>query len=349
MRTPLSVGVVGLDARGLEYAHALAELPQVSLRWLCDDGGELRQHTARRFATAVVTNDPLDLLEDEALDAIAFTSGCRSDLVWTALSADKHVLAGAPLAHSPRAAAEIVRLAQARGRALVLSEPLVAQPAAGKLKELIETGRLGEVYALHASRQGLPRTRPRDDGVWTFGVDDLSLLLYLLDDEPIEVLARAESYVEPGVVDVAFCYLRFATGISAHLHLSWLDPLRIRRVTAIGSKRMAVLDDLEPERKLTVYQQSAPRARRAGNDPDAGIGDVRSPRIDPDEPVRLECERLVAAARTASPDPAARRAISVLEVLERVHECLERDVGAVVEPLARPVRPDLHIVPLRPA
>ncbi len=341
MRTPLSVGVIGLDSRGLGYANALADLPQVSLRWLCDDRGELRQHGLRRFATARLTDDPADLLDDESLDAIVIT-GTSPALVWGALGADKHVLTGAPLTRSAREAHDLVRLAQARGRALVVSEPLVAQPAAEKLKELIETGRLGDVYSLYANRQGIPRPQPSDYGVWTFGADELSLVLYLLEDEPIEVLAQAESYVDPDVVDVVFCYLRFATGISAHLHLSWLDPLRIRRLTAIGSKRMAVLDDLEPERKLTIYQQSAARTS------DSSIGEIRSPRIEADDPVKVECERLVAAARGTRPDPAARRAVAVVGVLEAVNECIEQDRPVVAEPLHLPLRPDLHVVPLRP-
>jgi predicted dehydrogenase len=252
--------------------------------------------------------------------------------VWRALASDKHVLAASPLARSQREAAQLVQMAQVRDRALVVSEPLVAQPAAAKLKELIETERLGDLYALYANRQGLPRARPDDDGIWSFGVDELALLLYLLEDEPIEVLAHGESYVESDVIDVAFCCFRFATGISAHLHLSWLDPLPVRRLTAVGSKRMAVLDDLEAVRKLTIYQHF-----------EAGIGDVRSPRIEPQDTVRRECQRLLAAARTAAPDPASRRAVSVLDLLETVHARLAHTTAVAAPVVQAP--PDLRIVP----
>jgi predicted dehydrogenase len=332
VRTPLNVGVVGLDARGVEYATALSELPQVRLTWLCEEHGDLRHRTARRFATARMSNDPGDLLEDEALDAMVIVSGSRPELVWRALAADKHVLAAPPLARSQREAADLVNMAQTRDRALVVSEPLVAQPAATKLKELIETERLGDLYALYANRHGLPRARPDDDGIWSFGVDEMALLLYLLGDEPIEVLAHGESYVESDVIDVAFCCFRFATGISAHLHLSWLDPLPVRRLTAVGSKRMAVLDDLEPVRKLTIYQHL-----------EAGIGDVRSPRIDPQDTVRQECQRLISAARATAPDPASRRAVAVLDLLETVHACLSRDTNFSAPVVHAP--PELRIVP----
>jgi predicted dehydrogenase len=344
MRTPLSVGVVGLDATGVEYACALADLPQVSLRWLCDERPEPRQRAARRFPIARVTKDPADLLEDESLDAIVIASGGRPALASAALTLDKHVLTTQPLAYSGVDAAAVVRLAQGRRRALVVADTLVAQPAAAKLKELIETGGLGDIYSVYANRQGIPRERPADEGVWTFGADELSLLLYLLDDEPIDVIGRGESYSEPGVVDVVSCSLLFATGISAHLHLSWLDPQGIRRLTAIGSQRMAVLDSLAPERKLTIYEQLTA---------DGSIGDIRSPRIDPGDPVRLECERLVAAVRSVASRAAAphaaesigQRAVAVVRVIESVADSLDRKQRA-----ARPVEhaSGAQVVQLRP-
>jgi predicted dehydrogenase len=343
MRTPLTVAVVGLDATGVEYASALADLPQVSLRWLCDERSEPRQRTARRFPAARVTKDPTELLEDESLDAIVIASGGRPALASAALTLDKHVLTTPPLAYSAIDAAELLRLAHGRGRALVVADTLVAQPAAWKLKELIETGGLGDVYSLYVNRQGIPRERPADEGVWTFGAGELSLVLYLLDDEPIDVVARSESYSEPGVVDVISCSLLFATGISAHLHLSWLDPQGIRRLTAIGSQRMAVLDNLAPERKLTIYEQVTA---------DGSIGDILSPQIEPGDPVRLECERLVAAVRSAAPrstatESAGQRAVAVVWVLESVAESLDRKRRAS-QPGEQGAAAHGQVVPLRP-
>jgi predicted dehydrogenase len=334
----LSVGVVGLGFAGLEHARALAELPQVSLRWLCDERSEPRQRAARQFPAARVANDPSDLLEDESLDAIVIASGGRPGLAHAALTLDKHVLTNPPLAYSGIEAAELVRLAQGRGRGLVVADTLVAQPAARTLKELIDSGGLGDVYSLYADRQGLPRERPADEGVWSFGVDELSLVLYLLDDEPIEIVARGESYLEPGVVDVVSCTLLFATGISAHLHLSWFDPQGIRRLKAIGSQRMAVLDSLAPDRKLTLYEEIAA---------DGSIGDIRCPRIETGDPVRLACERRVAGARSAMPHSTAQRAVSVVRVLESAAESLARTRRAS-QPVEHTAAAHLRVVPLRP-
>jgi predicted dehydrogenase len=338
MRTPLSVGVVGGDEQALAYADALVELPQATLRWLCDERDELPQHAAIRFATAQLTHEPGDLLADDDLDALIITSPACADFVCAALVADKHVLASPPLADSVGDAEALVQLAEARGRALVVAEPLVADPASAQLKALIEAGELGELYALHVNAQGLGYAADRQ---WPFGVDELSLVLHLVDDDPIEVVAHGESFLEPCVVDVALCVLRFATGISAHLHFSWLDPLPIRRFTAIGSKRMAVLDDLAPERKLTVHDRRASRF--------AGPGDLIAPWIEAEDRIKLECERLVSATRRPASAPAARRAIAVVGVVESVLDSLAMErPPAQVAPLPPRIVP-LHIVEPRGA
>lgn len=346
MRTPVSVGVVGLGRRGLELAAGFDDLPQAKLRWLCEERREPRLRVGRRFPEATVTATIDDLLADEAVDAIVIAAGHHDTLVRRALEADKHVFVDAPLTRDAAQAGALVRLAAARRRALVIGEPLVARPGVRKLKELVDTGRLGELYYLYANRQGLGRGWLEESALWDVGSADVSMLLYLLDDEPVEVTARGESYVRPGVPDVVFCYFRFATGIGAHLHLSWLDPLRLRRATAVGSKRMAVFDDLEHDRKLTIYQQTAARPHD-GEPVDHPLGDAHSPRLDTTDPVRLECERLVAAVRGGSDPAAGRRAVSVVRVLEAVQDSLDRDedIRPAVE---RTVAPLSEVVPLRP-
>jgi predicted dehydrogenase len=336
MRTPLNVGVVGADDQAVAYASAIVELPQASLRWLCDARDELPQDTAFRFATTRLTDEPGDLLADEDLDAVVIASRGSSNLVCSALAADKHVLTLPPLADSVVEAEALVRLAESRGRALVVAEPLVADPASARLKTMIDEGELGVLYALNVMAHGLGCVTDRQ---WPFGVDELSLILHLVGDDPIDVVAHGESYLEPDVVDAAFCVLRFATGISAHLHFSWLDPLRMRRLTAIGSRRMAVLDDLAPEWKLTVHER---RPSRAG-----GLGDRIAPWIETEDRIKLECERLVSATQRPASGAAARRAIAVVGVVESISACLER-VRPAAPVVELPRRPDLRVAQLRP-
>ena len=175
---------------------------------------------------------------------------------------------------------------------------MLFHPAVRKLKELLDSGDLGDIFYLYANRQNLGKVRQDENALWSLGAHDIAVLLYLLEDQPVEVSARGESYVQPGIPDVVFCYLKFATGISAHLHLSWLDPHKLRRLTVVGSERMAVVDDMEPERKLTLYEKSAtPRPTGDfGEYIQVRFGDILCPRLPNDEPLRVECEHFVSSS-----------------------------------------------------
>jgi predicted dehydrogenase len=169
---------------------------------------------------------------------------------------------------------------------------------------------------------------------------DLAVVLHLLDDQPIEVAAHGEAYLQQGVPDVVFCYVKFATGISAHLHVSWLDPNKLRRLTVIGSKEMAVFDDTQPVGKLSLYERTRDDLshRRSSGAPNIGIGTIVSPRLPCDAPLRLECEDFIAAARApARSAHGARLAAAVVHVLAGLQQSL--DLGGAPVPLGTGFEP----------
>ena len=133
---------------------------------------------------------------------------------------------------------------------------LLYHPGVVKLKELVDDGELGEVLCVYGNRQNLGRIRPYENALWSLGVHDLSVILYLLDEDPTEAIALGRDFLQPGVEDVVFCYLRFPSGRIAHMHLSWLDPHKMRKMTVVGSEKMAVFDDMELDRKVTVYEKA---------------------------------------------------------------------------------------------
>ena len=139
---------------------------------------------------------------------------------------------------------------------------LLYHPGVRKLKELIDSGELGEVLCVYGNRQNLGIVRTNENALWSLGVHDLSVILYLLDEEPVEAVAHGRDFLTEGVEDVVFCYLRFPSGKIAHMHLSWLDPHKMRRMTVVGREKMAVFDDMELERKVTVYEKAPVEARR---------------------------------------------------------------------------------------
>jgi predicted dehydrogenase len=336
VRTPIGIGVVGLGYWGPNLARTFDELPQADVRWLCDRSPQVRMRIRSRYPNARATADLDDLLDDELLDAVvvATPSSTHAALVQRALEADKHVFVEKPLALTPVEAARLVAEAERRERCLMVGHVLLFHPAVRKLKELVDRGHLGDLYYLYTNRQNLGKVRQDENALWSLGAHDLSVLLYLLEDQPVEASARGECYVQDGIADVVFCYLKFATGISAHMHLSWLDPHKMRRLTAVGSERMVVLDDMETERKLTIYEKSATSRQTDifGEYVQVSFGDIVSPRLPNDEPLRLECEHFLSAVRSPGQiHTGAREAVVVVDVLDALQRSLDR--GGVPVPV----------------
>ena len=328
MRRAASIGIVGLGYWGPNLARSFAALPDAKIAWLCDANPEARRRAAVRYPEARVTESYDDLLGDESLDAVVIATPptTHGALALAALRANKHVFVEKPLTLDAAEADRIATEAARRNRCLIVGHILLHHPAVRKLKELIETNALGDVFYLYANRQNLGKVRRDENALWSLGPHDIAALIYLLDEEPVEVSARGECYLQPGIADVVFCHLRFATGVTAHLHLSWLDPHKLRKLTVVGSRRMAVVDDMEAERKLTIYESSAitPRTESYGEYVQVRFGDIICPRLPSDEPLRLECEHFVSAIRSTAPAASSsREAAAVVHVLAALQESLD--------------------------
>lgn len=330
---PLSVGVVGLGYWGPNIARTFDTMPGAQLRWLCDAKSSNLDRIRANHPDVASTADYALLLDDPGLDAIAIAtpSSTHVQLARQALEAGKHVFIEKPLAHDARDAAALALLAETAGLQLMVGHVLLFHPAVVKLKELIETGRLGDVYYLYGNRQNLGRVRTDENALWSLGAHDVSVLLYLLNELPIEVSARGESYLHTGIADVVFCFLRFESGITAHLHLSWLDPQKFRRLTVVGSDRMAVFDDMEPKHKLAVYEKSAPPTPNAANDAQVQLRAAQHPRLASAEPLRLELEHFLAAIRDPRLSSGTMRSVDVVRVLAALQTSLQRR-GATIRP-----------------
>jgi predicted dehydrogenase len=200
-----------------------------------------------------------------------------------ALDAGKHVFVEKPPAMRAVEMDELVALAVEQDRVLMPGHLLLYHPGVLKVKDLIDAGELGDVLCVYGNRVNLGIVRSNENALWSLGVHDLSVILYLLDEDPELVTAQGSASIHPGVEDVVFCFLRFPSGRIAHMHLSWLDPHKMRKMTVVGREKMVVFDDMEPERKVTVYE------KRAGAAGELYSGDISIPKISTDEPLRLEC------------------------------------------------------------
>lgn len=322
----VTVGVVGMNYWGPNLARNLDRLGGCRLAWVCDRDEDVLARHRSSYPSSRFTTDLGDLLADDALDAVVIATPVptHAPLARMVLEAGKEVFVEKPLALNGRDANELVAIAGAAGRILMVDHLLVYHPAVQKLKELVDEGSLGEVFYLYGNRQNLGIVRPDENALWSLGPHDISVMLHLVGERPSEVSATGESYLQPGVEDVVFGRIRFPSGILGHLHLSWLDPHKMRKMTVIGSERMVVFDDMETERKVTVYDKGPiPRTETYGEYIQVRSGDIHIPKIPAAEPLRIVCERFVAAVRDRGPTPSdgAAGAI-VVEVLEAMSQSL---------------------------
>jgi predicted dehydrogenase len=179
------------------------------------------------------------------------------------------------------------------------------------------------VLCVYGNRQNLGIIRKDENALWSLGVHDLSVILYLLDEEPSEAWAHGNSFLTPGVEDVVFCYLRFPSGRIAHMHLSWLDPHKMRRITVVGRDKMVVFDDMELERKITVYEKGPWQPAQTYGEWQTRTGDIYSPKIPNDEPLKLECQHFLSlVGGEGDRRKVARDGLAVVRTLERLQNSL---------------------------
>jgi predicted dehydrogenase len=320
------VGVAGLGLWGSNLARNFNEL--AGLAWVCDTDEERLTVAAARYFSARATSSFEELLADETVEAVVVATPVptHAELARRALAAGKHVFVEKPLALAADEAEELVALAEERALVLMPGHLLLYHPGVRKLKEIVDSGALGDVLYVYGNRQNLGTIRPDENALWSLGAHDLSVILHLLGEEPSELWARGESFLKPGVEDVVFCYLRFPSGKTAHMHLSWLDPHKIRRMTVVGKERMAVFDDMELDHKVTVYDKAAEPASGTYGEWSTRVGDVHSPRVDNAEPLRLECSHFLALVRGEgnSMEP-AKAGLAVVRSLEQLQASLERE------------------------
>jgi len=285
-----TLAVVGLGYWGPNLARNFDELAR--LTWICDASEDQLARHATRFPSARATHDFDEVLGDPDLTAVVIATPVPThfDLARRALEAGKHVLVEKPPALTASEADELCSLAEDRDLTLMPGHLLLYHPGVQKLRELVDSGELGEVLCLYGNRQNLGKIRKDENALWSLGVHDLSVILYLVGEEPEELWARGHAFLTPGVEDVVFCFLRFPSGKIAHMHLSWLDPHKMRKMTVVGSEKMAVFDDMELERKVTIYEKAPEQPTHTYGEWRTRTGDIWCPKIPNDEPLRLECE-----------------------------------------------------------
>jgi predicted dehydrogenase len=328
---PVRVAVAGLGYWGPNLARNFEGLPDAELRWLCD-GAEAQLELVRpRFPDARLTTSLDEVLADPDTDAVVIATPVptHGELARRVLEAGKHCFVEKPLAQSVAEAEEVARAAREAGRTLMVGHLLEYHPGLERLKELADSGDLGKLHYIYGNRLNLGKLRADENALWSLGAHDVSVVLRLVGEEPSECTAVGESYMRESVEDVVFCFLRFPSGISAHLHLSWLDPHKERRFTVVGSRRMATFDDMQSERKLTVYDKGFDEDYANYGEYIQRSGDIWIPKVPNQEPLRLECAHFVESLRSGTePRSGPESGLRVVRVLEELQRSLDRSSRA---------------------
>ena len=328
----IRTAVVGCGYWGKNLVRNFAGLSDLAM--CCDESESVRKALARQYPSSKVVGSYQEVLENDSVDAVVLATPAHThaELAVAALQSGKHVFVEKPLALSVADAERVAQAVADTGRILMVGHLLVYHPAVDYLKTLIESGELGEVYYCYSQRLNLGKVRSDENALWSLAPHDISIILHLIGEEPEEVEASGQAFLQPNIEDVVFLLLRFPSGRVAHIHVSWLDPNKERRLTVVGSKKMAVFDDMNARGKITIYDKSAHRRlpeaapyESLGELVSLREGDVVMPRVDPREPLQIECaEFLRSVATGVAPRADINRGVQVVRVLEAAQAALDR-------------------------
>jgi len=326
----VSIACVGAGYWGKNLVRVFNDLPSTQLKKICDASPEILARIGQQYPDIATTSDYLSLLEDGDIAAVvlAVPATRHYEMARAALEKGKHVYVEKPLTLETEHARDLCALASERGLVLMVGHLLLYHPAVQMLKSLVQSGQLGDIYYLYAQRVNLGIVRRDENALWSLAPHDISVILYLLEQEPDAVSARGECYLQPGVEDVVFANLHFADGKMAQLQLSWLDPHKVRKLTVVGSKKMAVFDDVESAEKVRIYDKAAESGNYAsyGDSITLRFGDITIPHIDMAEPLKLECQHFIdCIAEGKTPRSDGYDGLRVVRVLEAAQRSLAKN------------------------
>lgn len=293
-----TVGLVGYGYWGPNLLRNYMELPGATVKWVCDSRPEALAKATSRYPTVQSTTDYQELLADPQTDAVLLATPISSHfaLAKAALEAGKHVFVEKPMTSGVANSVELVRLAEARGLTLMVGHTFVYSPPVRKVKEILDSGELGDVYFVTSSRVNLGLHQKDVSVVWDLAPHDLSILHYWLGETPSHVSVVGRGCINPGIPDVAFINLRFPSGIVAELQVAWLSPVKIRRTMIVGSKKMLLYDDTESVEKVKIFDHGVDF-----KDPETfgeyqlsyRTGDILAPKIGSTEPLQAEAAHFI--------------------------------------------------------
>lgn len=323
------IALIGCGYWGPNLARNFSQVEHGELALCADLDDQALARLQRQFPQVEMTTDVMAVLERPDIDAIALATPARTHatLALQALAAGKHVFVEKPLAMNTTDAQAMVAAATAQQRTLMVGHIFEYHPAVQYIKDLLDSGELGDLYYLYSTRVNLGRVQTDINALWSIAPHDVSIMLHLVGRLPAQVTARGQSFLNGTVEDVVFVTLEFASGALGHVHASWLDPSKTRQLTVVGSRKMVVYDDVAAEGKVKIYDKGVYRKGEAGYGEfqyKVHSGDIMMPRLEMTEPLRLECQHFVDCVRSGSqPLTDGFNGLRVVRVLQAAQNSLE--------------------------
>jgi predicted dehydrogenase len=338
------VAIVGLGYWGPNWVRNFSQARGIERVVCCDSSRERLEHIKSSYPSVVVTEKLDQVLSDPKVDAVVVATPVNThfEIASRSLKAGKATLVEKPIATSCQQAEVLIRMARERDLTLMSGHTFEYSAPVMKIRQLIDSGDLGEVLYISSVRANLGVFRRDVNVAWDLATHDISIILMLLGEMPIEVSCQGESHYHDRVEDVARLTLHFANNVIAFVHVSWLDPNKIRQTTIVGSRKMLVYDDTAPQEKVRVYDKGVTKHPYCDTFGDFQLsyrnGDVHIPRIAESEPLKVECEHFVdCVKRGIPPNSDGHSGLRVVKVLEAANRSL-RNHG---QPM--PIAPSLRI------
>lgn len=329
MAESIGIAVVGTGDWGANLVRNFSRLPGAKLVALCDADAARLAKTAAQYpgVRSMAHIDEVCAAPDVQGVVVSASAVSHYPLAKQLLEAGKDVYVEKPLTLQVPHAEELVKLAREKGRILMVGHLLLFHPGVQYVKKMVDSGDLGDLYYIYSQRVNLGKVRRDENALWSFAPHDLSVILHLLGMEPLDVVARGSAFLQGKVEDVVFVDLRFPGGKLAHVHVSWLDPHKLRKFTVVGSQKMVVFDDMEASEKIRVYDKGVDRAGEIvsyGDSLTVRSGDILLPKISNQEPLSIECRHFVDCVRDRKrPLTDGENGLRVVKVLAAAQASLE--------------------------
>ena len=292
----LTVGVVGCGYWGPNLIRNFINLPGAEVKSCADISENRLKHMKNLYPSIKATTDYTEILKDPEIDAVVVATPVSShfEISLAALESGKHVFVEKPLTRTVEEGLKLVTMADEKKLTLMVGHTFVFTAAVNKIKELIESGELGEIYYISTSRVNLGIFQEDINVIWDLAPHDVSIMNYVLGSRPESVSAVGHSYIRSGIEDVAFVTMNYPGNKLANIHVSWLNPSKIRKTTVVGSKKMLVYDDVSSLEKIRLYDKGVsvqPHYDTFGEfQLSYRYGDISIPKLDDAEPLKIECQ-----------------------------------------------------------